>query len=762
MEQPKCKMKALKCNLETILRKDTSYSWFQECIKRSNYISFLCSHFIRLYVLHKFNNSKTIPNIDKQFILIVFSVLSKPTSGKPMNSENQTMYDELDDFYKKHFSKLIENNKFDSVNLPHIWNYIATEMATSYTNNIRFNFIKYLNQFVNCLFIKKECEISKRTETEVRKDKPFMKSIMNIKLDLLNGTNKSDEKFHNWIKSVRENFLPQVETGIETINDDVNINPFKYWKVMLKMNQILENNGMKMFQPVPLKSEFNNGYLLFDTLAIRDIFEENGIHKIDKTDEQLWNYYFPINFNKFKIKGYRFINLISTDGTSVSILFVENSEYPKIQEKNKIFAEKRKETATKKQELSEEDYKKYLKSKKEETKKNSAEQQKKRYKIKREAKEAFSKLPKKEQEEIQLKIRLKNNEFNYIEDVVHVDNILEMLKEAFKLGNIATGDPGMVAPITLGKKNKNKFDIFSYTCQQRLKGTKRIKYNKLRIHKYTKMINNDNLTIILENKLKEYSNKTTGYHTFSHCIWLKLQLLKLIEKKVFEEYQKYNQKLRWFAYINKRRHEDELLNTIEKKFGKNLIIIIGDWDYTSGIKHKSVPNIGLLRLLRKRFQVYLINEFNTSKKNCKTLVDNKNLICECNPSKRELKKHKLENEKIRETNEKNKEHGIKEIVLEKPELKPEIKEIHRVFTFKMSNERLGCINRDVNSVINMMNIVEHLLEYKSRPKEFTRIANVDSPLSENSNVKESNASTIASCSRVHNRCKQLTQKISKR
>ena len=63
----------------------------------------------------------------------------------------------------------------------------------------------------------------------------------------------------------------------------------------------------------------------------------------------------------------------------------------------------------------------------------------------------------------------------------------------------------------------------------------------------------------------------------------------------------------------------------------------------------------------------------------------------------------------------------------------------------------------------MMNIVEHLLEYKCRPKEFTRIANVDSPLSpKNSNVKESNAPTTASCSRVHNRCRQLTKKISKR
>lgn len=701
MEQPKCKMKTLKCNLKTILRKDTSYIWFQQCIKRANYISFLCSHFIRLYVLHKFNNSETIPKVDEQFILSVFSVLSCPTSGKPKNSKNESLFAELNSFYNGHFRQLIGNKKFNSVNLPHIWNYIATEMSTSYANNIRFNFTKYLNQFVNCLFIKRECNISKRTESEIRKDKSFMKSLMNIKLDLLNGTNKSDEKFHEQIKHIREKFLPIMENGIETINDDVDRMPFKYWKVMLQMNQILETNGMKMFQPIPLKSEFNNGYMLFDTSAIRDIFGEIGIHKEDKTDEQLWRYYFPINFNKFKIKGYIFANEISTDGTSVSILFNENSEHIKKQEKNEIFAIKRKETAIKKEELSEEDYTKYLKLKDEKNKEKTKEQQKKNYEYKKEAKKEFSTLPKKEQEKIKLGNRLKNNEFNYIEDVIHIDNILETLKEAFKLGNIATGDPGMVAPITLGKKNrknKTKFDIFSYTCQQRLKGTKRLKYNKLRIHKYTNMINKDNITKILENELKEYSNKTTSYYTFSHSIWLKMQLLKLIEKKVFEEYQKYNQKLRWFSYINQRRHEDELLNAIEKKYGKNLIIIVGDWDYAGGIKHKSVPNIGLLRLLRKRFKVYLINEYNTSKKNCKTLEDNKNLVCKCNPSKREIKKHNIENEKIKETNKENIKKGIKEVLEEKPELKPEVKEIHRVFTYKMSNERLGCINRDVNSV----------------------------------------------------------------
>ena len=41
--------------------------------------------------------------------------------------------------------------------------------------------------------------------------------------------------------------------------------------------------------------------------------------------------------------------------------------------------------------------------------------------------------------------------------------------------------------------------------------------------------------------------------------------------------------------------------------------------------------------------------------------------------------------------------------------------MHAVLTFKMSNNRMGCINRDLNAVRNFKNIVESLIETKKRP-----------------------------------------------
>ena len=77
---------------------------------------------------------------------------------------------------------------------------------------------------------------------------------------------------------------------------------------------------------------------------------------------------------------------------------------------------------------------------------------------------------------------------------------------------------------------------------------------------------------------------------------------------------------------------------------------------TKEIKHKSVPNARMLRMLSKKFKVYVINEYNTSKLNCKTKEENTNL------------KHNV-----------TKNHKVDTI--------EEIQQIHRVLTYKMSNGR---------------------------------------------------------------------------
>lgn len=72
-------------------------------------------------------------------------------------------------------------------------------------------------------------------------------------------------------------------------------------------------------------------------------------------------------------------------------------------------------------------------------------------------------------------------------------------------------------------------------------------------------------------------------------------------------------KIRWYGYINKQRHEEKLLNELESIYGKDAVFIIGDWSNRERIKRISSPCIGMRRLLSKRFKVYLIDEYKTSK-----------------------------------------------------------------------------------------------------------------------------------------------------
>ena len=148
-----------------------------------------------------------------------------------------------------------------------------------------------------------------------------------------------------------------------------------------------------------------------------------------------------------------------------------------------------------------------------------------------------------------------------------------------------------------------------------------------------------------------------------------------------EKYNEYLKKLKYFEYINKRKHEKNVLDKLEKKYGKDAIMVVGDWSDKCKLSYISTPCLGFKRMLSKRFKVHQLDEYNTSKLSCKTLKETNNLSLYINGDYREL---------------------------------------HSVLTYKMGNGRMGCINRDLNAVKNFKQIVESLLKEQKRPKEFSR------------------------------------------
>jgi hypothetical protein len=137
-----------------------------------------------------------------------------------------------------------------------------------------------------------------------------------------------------------------------------------------------------------------------------------------------------------------------------------------------------------------------------------------------------------------------------------------------------------------------------------------------------------------------------------------------------------------------------MINSIKKKYGKYITIIIGDWNEFGKIKYMSTPGIGLKRKLAQKFKVYLIDEFRTSCLHHKT-------------------ENKCENLHI--------EHNSK------------VRKIHSVLTYKMENQRMGCINRDKNAVQNMKKIVKHYLKKGERLMKYSRSYKLPEEIKEEKN-----------------------------
>jgi hypothetical protein len=218
-------------------------------------------------------------------------------------------------------------------------------------------------------------------------------------------------------------------------------------------------------------------------------------------------------------------------------------------------------------------------------------------------------------------------------------------------------------------------NYFSYTNKQRIKETKRIKYSSL-LKNYK---DKQHITEI-ENTLSLFNSKTCDIEKFKEYIKEKLKVNDAIAKLYQDEkFRKY----KWYSYINTKRTEDNMLNKIEYKYGKDIKIIIGDWSIGKQMRNFiSTPNLSIKRKLNTRFEVYNIDEFRTSCLNYKTEELCNNLYL---PDKRNIER-----------------------------------KMHSILTFKMENKRKGCINRDKNGCKNIQKVFNHYIETGERPEKYKR------------------------------------------
>ena len=629
MKKPPDKYKCIKLPITSILNKNEEsqniFNAIQDAVYRTNYITTKTSLLLRLWCLDKYHNGIDIPLIDENTIKMSMKSILLPSRGPKPKNNNLLL---LNEFKNLHNFTLEDGN-----NLSSILDYYAITILTSIETNIKMHFFDYVNRFINSYF--KVLYKDEITNKDFKKQ--LFKDLYVVKNDIINGSLNADKKFHNWIKDYRYKIVP--EDFEVSYYYDVKCTPQKYLKYMIFMNIELEKIEGKMYQFFPIQSSIIPNHIQIDTKSIIDLLVDKGkkdyFDNIELNKEFLWDKFFNITQ---KIKDYKFDNTIITDGYATSLRFIHKDYI----EGEKIKNEKKKKGRKDAREMTEED-----KEKKKIAKKKLQDEKKELNKLKQKEK------PKKIE---------KIHEFPYIDDVD---------KEELK-GNHIFIDPGKRSLFTM-MNDEGRF--YSYTNKQRCSETKRLKYQNI-LKKYK-----DELNITSkENELSSYNSKSCNITKYNEFITKKIStnevLYKLYQNNKFRQYK-------WYAFINKKRTEDNMLNKIEKTYTKDSIIIIGDWSIGKQMKNFiSTPNLSLKRKLQERFKVYDIDEYRTSCLNYKTEELCNNLYL---PDK------------------KNKE-----------------RKIHSILTYKMENKRNGCINRDKNGCKNIQKVFNYYIEYNKRPERYKR------------------------------------------
>lgn len=269
-----------------------------------------------------------------------------------------------------------------------------------------------------------------------------------------------------------------------------------------------------------------------------------------------------------------------------------------------------------------------------------------------------------------------NSNINYNDSEIYINELSNEDLELCKSKKIVSIDPGKQNLVVMLDKEKNNL---KYTSAQRRKESLRKRNNKIILYEKQK-----NKIIQRETEFSKYNCKTVNYEEFKNYIFEKTKLNDEL-KSFYEDYL--YRKLKWRSWIYQRKSEDKFLNSIESKYGdrKDLLLCYGNWSNNKQMKYiMPTKGIGLRRLINKKFDVVLVDEYKTSK-----------LCSKCNCD--------LEN----------------------------YKKLHRVLVCRnckssgLESKNSTFINRDINACINIISISDNWINLKKRPLSFCRNSNLD-------------------------------------
>jgi len=633
----------VKTSLKSILIDyDNNFNIINQLVLDSNEYVIQTYQFMRLYFLYCFHYDLEFITIDKDSVLYFMRTLGI-RDNRGVKSDNNDLEDKLNIFYQNEFYPLILKPKFSLINKTYLIPYLAEEISTSFKNNIQMHFIKRFRNFLNIIQPKIKIYTNKKGK-DLDKEK---KRIFNlVKNSILNDDieNSCPIEYKKFALKIRNNFLPleYEKSFYYDCKKDCNLNV--YLKIMIKMNLEIEQFNNRIKKRIK-RIKGNKPKQQRKKKTLKTIVKK--LFQIMPLRNNIIPHY--TTFDKSFIKAY-----FKEKGKSK---FVKGEDEKEIWSRilnmeHKIFKI----------------------------------QERKDYRMSSLSTDGIGVSITFKKFGLSKCKNIDNEKENiYVEDLN--DDDLEILKTK-KLVSI---DPGKKGLCLLDEERNN----LNYNTIQRRKESLRKRNN------YIMNVEKENNYIIQkENTLSDYDSKTVYYEKFKDFIRKKHKVNYLIsnfyQNKLFR-------KLKFRTQLYLRKSEDKFLNNIEKIYGKkeDIAIIYGDWSNPKQMKHlMPSSNLGLKRLIEKKYKVLMIDEYCTSK-----------LCSKCN---KELTYYKMSKKDI--------EIYEKKHLKDKKELKSKTK--HRLLVCSgccgSENKKSTFWNRDVNACLNMLKLTRQWINTKSRNVLFSR------------------------------------------
>jgi hypothetical protein len=690
-------MKTNKDNIMNVINYPAHINIINNIVVKVNKIVIHTYQFLKLYLIHLYDNKKDFPKINEDFIGYIFMVLTirKCGSGGYTDSTMPKQLKELTKFYNEHYKSLTTNDEviyYDKLN--YVLAYEAIDIEKNINVNISEHFIQHLNKFINISFEVKEKhdKITKdNKDIKVRKEKhkEFTQEINKIKKDLMSFNElESDKKYHKWILEQRK-LIYENKTKFEedSIYYDLKVKPQDYLKPMFYIcgelekvyNQIKKHNEsikedneekkkkqIRLFNVIPLRTNIINKNICLDSCGLINNFLDKSL-KTDEGKEKNNNDDKEIkNSQKYKNRDIR-----------GNIHNIDNYNYKQNDNQKLLW-----------------DY--FFRTNKRVFKKNKYQFN---YMIKTDGISISILFIRLDDKGNPVK-KQKGKKYKELLDCEYIEKA-ELTEEQKKM-KVVTIDPNDGGDlIYCSSKNENEeLETFRYTQNQRRLETRTKKYMKIteKVNGETK-INNQSIKQI-ESILSILNSKTVNYEEFKKYILEKNK----VNKTLYEHYQQeFFRKFKLNKFINMQKSEAKMIENFKNKFGTpdKVIIVFGDHDKGQHNMKGLEPSIckKFRRIFKNAgYKVFLINEFRTSK------------LCNC--CHQELDKFLTRASNKPKDKKKNKKilvNGLLKHTVSNPE-----RELNQTPLCTIIH------NRDKNAVQNMLYIVEHIKKTGIRPEAYTR------------------------------------------